>query len=158
VGGRVSITIPTCAARGLIETCIKSLRERTAYRNFEVVCVDNIPDDQVAWKLWLQQNADTVVPMPGPFNWSHFNNCGIAAASGEYVLLLNDDIEVIQPDWLDAMLEHVRRPEVAVVGPQLLYPDNKVQHAGMFLATRGIARHAFRFMPATEPGYFGLAL
>ncbi len=80
------------------------------------------------------------------------------AASGEYLLILNDDIEVVQPDWLDAMLEHVKRPEVAVVGPQLLYPDNKVQHAGMFLATPGTARHAFRFAQADEPGYFGLAL
>jgi len=154
----VSIIIPTCAARGYIETCIKSLRERTAYRNVEIVCVDNIPDSQVAWKLWLQQNADKVVPMPEAFNWSYFNNRGVEAASGEYLLFLNDDIEVTQPDWLDALLEHAQRPEVAVAGPQLLYPDGKVQHAGMFLATRGIARHAFRFAAADEPGYFGLAL
>ena len=158
VTGKVSIIIPTCAARGYIETCIRSLRERTAYRNFEIVCVDNIPDNQVAWKIWLQQNADKVVPMPDEFNWSHFNNFGVAAASGEYLLFLNDDIEVIQPDWLDAMLEHVDRPEVAVVGPQLVYPDSKVQHAGMFLATPGIARHAFRFATSDDPGYFGLAL
>ena len=156
--GMVSIIIPTCAARGYIETCIKSLRERTAYRNFEIICVDNIPDSQVAWKIWLQQNADKIVPMPDAFNWSHFNNRGVEAASGEYLLFLNDDIEMIQPDWLDALLEHAQRPEVAVVGPQLLYPDGKVQHAGMFLATRGIARHAFRFAAADEPGYFGLAL
>jgi ADP-heptose:LPS heptosyltransferase/GT2 family glycosyltransferase len=157
-GGMVSIIIPTCAARGYIETCIKSLRERTAYRNIEIVCVDNIPDTQVAWKIWLQQNADKVVPMPDAFNWSYFNNRGVEAASGDYLLFLNDDIEVMQPDWLDALLEHAQRPEVAVVGPQLLYPDGKVQHAGMFLATRGIARHAFRFAAADEPGYFGLAL
>ena len=58
VTGMVSIIIPTCAARGYIEACIRSLRERTAYRNFEIICVDNIPDNQVAWKLWLKQNAD----------------------------------------------------------------------------------------------------
>ncbi len=156
--GMVSIIIPTCAARGYIETCIKSLRERTDYRNIEIVCVDNIPGTQVAWKIWLQQNADKVVPMPNAFNWSYFNNRGAEAASGDYLLFLNDDIEVMQPDWLDVLLEHVHRPEVAVVGPQLLYPDGKVQHAGMFLATRGIARHAFRFAAADEPGYFGLAL
>jgi ADP-heptose:LPS heptosyltransferase/GT2 family glycosyltransferase len=158
VTGMVSIIIPTCAARGYIETCIKTLRERTAYRNIEIVCVDNIPDNHVAWKIWLQQNADVVVPMPDAFNWSHFNNRGVEAASGEYLLFLNDDIEVTQPDWLDAMLEHIQRPDVAVVGPQLLYPDNKVQHAGMFLATPGVARHAFRFAQSDEPGYFGLAL
>ncbi len=158
VTGMVSIIIPTCAARGYVENCIKTLRERTAYRNFEIVCVDNIPGDQVAWKIWLQQNADKIVPMPDAFNWSYFNNRGVDAASGEYLLFLNDDVEVVGPDWLDALLEHVQRPEVAVVGPQLLYPDNKVQHAGMFLATPGIARHAFRFAQADEPGYFGLAL
>ena len=158
VSGMVSIIIPTCAARGYIETCIKSIRERTAYRNFEIVCLDNIPDSQVAWKIWLQQSADKIVPMPDEFNWSRFNNVGAEAASGEYLLFLNDDIEVMQPDWLDALLEHVRRPEVGVVGPQLLYPDSKVQHAGMFLSTSGVARHAFRFSTADEPGYFGLAL
>ncbi len=64
VSGKVSIIIPTCAAQGYIETCVKSLRERTAYRNFEIICVDNIPDNQIAWKVWLQQNADKFVPMP----------------------------------------------------------------------------------------------
>jgi ADP-heptose:LPS heptosyltransferase/GT2 family glycosyltransferase len=156
--GLVSIIIPTCASRGFIESCIKSLRERTAYRNFEIICVENISEAQIAWKLWLQQNADTVVPAPDTFNWSHFNNLGVKHAKGEFLLFLNDDIEVMQSDWLDAMMEHAQRPEVAVVGPQLLYPDNKVQHAGMFLAKRGTARHAFRFAAADEPGYFGLAL
>jgi ADP-heptose:LPS heptosyltransferase/GT2 family glycosyltransferase len=158
VSGMVSIIIPTCAARGYVETCVKTLRDRTAYRNFELICVDNIPDDQIAWKIWLKQNFDKIVPMPDAFNWSYFNNRGAAVAAGEYLLFLNDDIEVIQPDWLDAMLEHVQRPEVAVVGPRLLYPDSKVQHAGMFLAAPGIARHAFRFAASDEPGYFGLAL
>ena len=158
VSGMVSIIIPTCGARGCIETCIKTLRDRTAYRNFEIICIDNIPNNQVAWKIWLKRNADKVVSMPDAFNWSRFNNRGVEAAAGEYLLFLNDDTEVEQPDWLDAMLEHVQRPEVAIVGPQLLYPDGKVQHAGMFLATLGTARHAFRFSAADEPGYFGLAL
>jgi ADP-heptose:LPS heptosyltransferase/GT2 family glycosyltransferase len=158
VSGKVSIIIPTCASKGYIETCIKSLRERTTYPNIEIVCVDNIPDDQIAWKIWLRKNADKVAVIAGAFNWSQFNNLGADVATGEYLLFLNDDIEVIQPDWLDALLEHAHRPEVAVVGPQLLYPDNKVQHAGMFLATPGTARHAFRFGAADEPGYFGLAL
>jgi hypothetical protein len=156
--GMVSIIIPTCAARGYVETCVKTLRERTAYRNFEIICVDNIPDRQMAWKLWLKQNFDKIVPVPDAFNWSYFNNRGAAVAAGEHLLFLNDDIEIMQPDWLDAMLEHVQRPEVAVVGPQLLYPDGKVQHAGMFLAAPGVARHAFRFAASDEPGSFGLAL
>jgi hypothetical protein len=138
VGGMVSIIMPTCAARGYVETCVKTLRERTAYRNFEIICVDNVPAEQIAWKQWLKQNCDKIVRIPDAFNWSYFNNRGAAVAAGEYLLFLNDDIEITQPDWLDAMLEHMQRPEVAMVGPQLLYPDKKVQHAGMFLATPGV--------------------
>ena len=155
--GKVSIIIPTCAAHGYIETCIRTLREKTAYRNFEIVCIDNIPAAEPRWKVWLQQNADQVLEIPDAFNWSRFNNIAAAATDGEYVLFLNDDIEISQPDWLDALLEHAQRPEVGVVGPQLLYPGGKVQHAGMFLGG-GVGRHAFRFAPHDDPGYFGLAL
>jgi lipopolysaccharide heptosyltransferase II len=93
-----------------------------------------------------------------PFNWSRFNNLTAAEAQGEFFLFLNDDVEVIESDWLDNLLEHAMRPEVGVVGPQLLYPDRRVQHAGLFLTRLGAARHAFRFLPEDEPGYFGLAL
>jgi ADP-heptose:LPS heptosyltransferase/GT2 family glycosyltransferase len=156
--GKVSIIIPTCAAHDHIETCVRTLRERTGYANFEIVCIDNIPAHQVGWKRWVAEHADKVVDIPEAFNWSRFNNRGVEAADGEYLLFLNDDIEVIDAGWLEAMLEHVQRPEVGIVGAQLSYPGGKVQHAGMFLATMGIARHAFRFSAADEPGYFGLAL
>jgi ADP-heptose:LPS heptosyltransferase/GT2 family glycosyltransferase len=158
VTGKVSIIIPTCAAKGYIETCINTLRDRTAYQNFEIVAIDNIPDAEMGWKIWLQQNADVIVDIPDAFNWSRFNNTAVDACDGEFLLFLNDDIEVIQDDWLNVLLEHMDRPEVAIVGPQLLYPDRKVQHAGMFLANNGIGRHAFRFAAQDEPGYFGLAL
>jgi GT2 family glycosyltransferase len=74
------------------------------------------------------------------------------------LLFLNDDIEIIQDDWLDAMMEHAQRQEVGITGPQLLYADGTVQHAGMFLSNNGIGRHAFRFAAKDDPGYFGLAL
>ncbi len=156
--GRVSIIIPTCAAHGYIETCINTLRAKTTYPDYEIVCIDNIPAADVAWKVWLAQHADKVVDIPDAFNWSVFNNRAAAAASGEYLLFLNDDIEIIQDDWLDAMMEHAGRPEVGITGPQLLYRDGKVQHAGMFLANNGIGRHAFRFAASDDPCYFGLAL
>jgi ADP-heptose:LPS heptosyltransferase/GT2 family glycosyltransferase len=155
--GKVAIIIPTCAAHGHIENCIATLRARTTYPNYEIVCVDNIPDSQMAWKVWLQQGADRIVDVPEAFNWSRFNNLAAAATDSEYLLFLNDDIEITQDDWLDVLLEHAQRPEVGIVGPQLLYPSGKVQHAGMFLGA-GIGRHAFRFAPAEDPGYFGLAL
>ena len=156
--GKVSIIIPTCAAKGYIETCITSLRAQTSYPDYEIIVVDNIPAENTYWKDWVGTHADQIVDIPDAFNWSNFNNRAAAAASGEYLLFLNDDIEIEQADWLDVLLENIQRPEVAIVGPQLLYPDRKVQHAGMFLTHAGIARHAFRFSDANDPGYFGLAL
>jgi len=156
--GKVSIIIPTCASNGYIETCINTLRARTTYPDYEIICIDNIPAHDVAWKVWLNQNADKVIEIQDSFNWSIFNNRASDLATGEYLLFLNDDIEIIQDDWLDALMEHAQRPEVGITGPQLLYRDGKVQHAGMFLANNGIGRHAFRFAAADDPCYFGLAL
>ncbi len=156
--GLVSVIIPTCAANGHIRTCLATLRARTAYRQIEIIAIDNIPAEMEADKAWLRETADKVVDIPEAFNWSRFNNLAAAVADGDFLLFLNDDIEVIQPDWLDAMLEHAQRDEIGIVGPQLLYPDRTVQHAGMFLAGPGLARHAFRYAAADEPGYFGLAL
>jgi ADP-heptose:LPS heptosyltransferase/GT2 family glycosyltransferase len=159
VGGKpkVSIIVPTCGAKGLVRACIESLRRVTAHRAIEIVAIDNIPGSMEADKAWLRQAADTVVPGLGAFGWAPFNNRAAAAATGDYLLFMNDDTEVAQPDWLDAMLEHAQRPEVGVVGARLLYPDGKVQHAGLFLAEAGTVRHAFRYAPGEEPGYFGLA-
>lgn len=156
--GKVSIIIPTCAANGYIATCLNTLRTRTSYRDIEIICIDNIPADMPEWKSVVRAGADKVVDIPDSFNWSRFNNRAAAVAEGEFLLFLNDDIEVQQMDWLEALLEHAQRPEVGVVGPQLLYPDRKVQHAGIFLVTLGVGRHSFRFQAEDDPGYFGLAL
>jgi ADP-heptose:LPS heptosyltransferase/GT2 family glycosyltransferase len=159
-GKWVSIIIPTCGARGLVRTCIKSLREHTRYRDFEVVCVENVPPGDAATREWLRENSDALVTCDEPFNWSKFNNLGAAAAraDSEYLLFLNDDIEIIEPEWLEAMLEHGQRDEVGVVGPLLLYPDRRIQHASLFMLEPGKARHAFRFAREDEPGPFGLTL
>jgi ADP-heptose:LPS heptosyltransferase/GT2 family glycosyltransferase len=156
--GRVSIIIPTCAAKGRIKTCIDTLRARTSYPDYEIICVDNIASSQRKWKGWLRKTADKVVEIVSAFNWSTFNNRASEVAIGEYLLFLNDDIEIVQDDWLEAMLEHAQRPEVGIVGPQLLYPDGTVQHAGMFLSDNGTGRHAFRGAAKDDPSYFGLAL
>ena len=155
----VSIIIPTRAAQGLIETCVSSIRRLTAYRNFEIVIIDNVAADDANGKAWVRDNADRLVPAPaGPFNWSRFNNAAASSAAGEYLLLLNDDVEVLEPDWLHALLEHAQRPEVGIVGGRLLYPDDTVQHAGMFLTGSATGRHAFRHKRRGQLGYFGLAL
>ena len=161
VAGRISVIIPTCGAGGLVRTVIKTLRATSAPtlaggRDLEIVILDNTPVRETRLRAWLRRQADVVIDMPGAFNWSRFNNIGARAATGEYLLFLNDDIETRQPDWLEAMLEHAQRTEVGVVGARLLYPDGTVQHGGQYLADTH-ARHAFRFAPAASPGPFGLA-
>ena len=156
--GRVSILIPTCAANGLIKTCLETFRARTAYRDYEIICIENIPKQRREWKAWLRSNADAVIETREPFNWSRFNNQAAKRATGQYLLFLNDDIEIIEPGWLDALLEQAQRPEVGVVGPLLLYPDRTVQEAGVMLDDAGRGRHAFRHLPENDPGYFGLAM
>ena len=162
VPGRVSVVMPTCAARGLVRAAIASIRATTAPavpdgREVEIVVVDNTPPHQAEDRAWLRAQADLVVDMPGAFNWSRFNNQGARSASGEFLLFLNDDVDAPAPGWLEALLEHAQRPEVGVVGARLLYPDGLVQHAGQYLAD-GHARHAFRFADAAAPGPFGLAM
>ena len=87
-----------------------------------------------------------------------FQQSRSSSSSRRFPPVLNDDVEIIQPEWLDALLEHAQRREVGAVGAQLLYPDRSVQHAGIFLASMAKGRHAFRFARSDDPGYFGLAL
>ena len=164
-GGKVSIIIPSIGARDHILRCVESIRKNSGGAEVEIVVVDNIRRRKItaegrAWKTWFRAHADLVVEVDEPFNWSRLNNLGAAAASGDYLLFLNDDVEVLHDDWLDVLIAEAERPEVGVVGAQLLYPDGKVQHAGMFLSRSmpGTARHAFRFAASDDPCYFGLAL
>src|SRR5207253_4173300 len=121
--GRVSILIPTCAAEGLIETCITTLRRVTAYRDYEIICIENIAPKDRKWRGWLRRHADRVIATTEKFNWARFSNLVATEAKGEYLLFLNDDIEFDDPEWLGALVEHAQRPEVGVVGPRLVYPD-----------------------------------
>ncbi len=158
VEGLVSVIIPTCAASGHVRNCIDSLQASTTVGQIEIICIENIPTAEAHWKEWLADNVDRVISTEETFNWARFNNLCAREASGEFLLFLNDDTEITRLDWLEAMLEVAALPGVGVVGPQLLYPDGRVQHAGMFLARAGLARHAFRMADADDPAYFGLAL
>ncbi|MGH7094617.1 MAG: glycosyltransferase family 2 protein, partial [Stellaceae bacterium] len=157
VGRRVSVIIPTHGARGLIKTSLDTLRRLTDYNDMEIIAVDDLPGTERAAKAWLRAHADKVIDGEVPFNWARHNNRAAKEAAGEFLLFLNDDVEIIEPGWLAAMLEHAARPEIGVVGPLLLYPDGTVQHAGMFLMAIGHARHAFRHQRRDAPAYFGLA-
>lgn len=152
----VSIIIQASGKRGQIETCIKSLRRSTGYQPTEIICVDHIPDDQVARKKWLRRKASKVVSATDN-HWSRSNNQVVHECRGEFLLFLDEDAEAVQSDWLAALVEHAQRNEVAVVGPQLLSPDGRVKQAGIFLTTEGLIRSAFHLEAADERGYFGLA-
>jgi GT2 family glycosyltransferase len=154
----VSIVIPTRDGVELLRKCIGSILERSTYRNFEILVLENESRERETLDYLAALPAPhRAVPYRAPFNWSAINNFGARSARGQYLLFLNNDTEVIEPSWIEAMLEHAQRPEVGVVGAKLLYADGSIQHAGAVIGTCGTAGHAFRRLPASHGGYFGLA-
>jgi len=153
---KVSIIIPTKDSVQLLRQCIESVETRSAYRNFEIIVVDNASADAETL-AYLAALPYQVLRYPGPFNFSAINNQAARTANGSHLLFLNDDTQVIAPDWLEALLEHSQREEVGVVGAKLLYPNGTIQHAGMGLDPRRIALHLNRFRGPWEHGPLGLA-
>jgi GT2 family glycosyltransferase/SAM-dependent methyltransferase len=154
----VSIIIPTRDRYELLSQCVKSVEEKTSYTHFEIVVLDNdsIEPDTLAYLEAITERW-RVHRCSGSFNFSRINNLGVAQAKGDYLLFLNNDTQVVRADWLDAMLEHAQRPEVGAVGAKLLYPDGRIQHAGVVLGIGGVAGHAFKHVPSGAPNYFDLA-
>jgi GT2 family glycosyltransferase len=150
----VSIVIPTKDAPQHISRCLDSIFERTSYPRFEVVVVDNGTTDPRALAA-IRKHPVQVVPFAEPFNFSVANNRGVEATRGETLVLLNNDTEVIDRDWLEQLVAHLHAPGVGIVGPVLLYPDRSVQHAGVVLGFRGTADHVMRGFPADSDGYAG---
>ncbi len=156
----VTAVIPTGGNLGLLRPCLDDLLERTHYSNLEILLVDNSSGSDVERLAEeLAQRYPNVHRVPDsrkPFNFSALVNAAIPHVATPYVLMLNDDITVIDPDWLLAMVEHIQRPEVGIVGAKLLYPDNTIQHAGVILGPFGGSVHVFKRMPGDEAGYFSL--
>ncbi len=151
---KVSIIIPTKNAPELIGRCLDTIFGKTTYPNFEVIVVDNGTTDPQA-KACLAKHPVKIVPFNERFNYSKANNLGAAAATGEYLLLLNNDTEVTDPTWLGALVAFMQLPKVGAVGPMLLYPNRSVQHAGVALGLRGTADHVMRGSPPDADGYAG---
>lgn len=148
----VSIIVPTRDQLPLLQRCIETLVETTAYDRYEIIVVDNDSQESDA-RAYLDQLAFLapdrirVLAYPQPFNFAAMNNRAAEIARGEYLLLLNNDTAVLHPDWLDVMLGHAQRPEVGVVGARLLYQDGTLQHAGVVLGLCGCADHLFTHSP-----------
>ncbi len=153
----VSIVIPTAYTGRMLDRCLASVRERSTYSNLEVVLVDSsagaLPADLPA----LRGVEHSIVACEGAFNYSRACNLGAAAATGDYLLFANDDVEVTTADWIERLLEHAQIDGVGPVGAKLTYPDGTIQHAGVNLAPiAGGAAHMFALLPGCAGGYQGL--
>jgi len=156
----VSIVIPSASRSATIRgrqswfvlECVSSIRRLSTYKNVEIIVLDNndMPEELAAALGPLEIRR---VPFIGEFNLTRKINLGASQARGEQLILLNDDIEVITPDWIEAMLEFAQQPQIGAVGAQLLFPDDTQQHTGVILLN-GNPRHPFYGMPAGHPGYF----
>jgi GT2 family glycosyltransferase len=148
---RISLIIPVRDRIDLLARCLESVISKTTYAPYEIVVVDNDSQSAEA-REYFARLEHRVLHFSGPFNYSAINNFAVENCDSPWLLFLNDDIEVIDQNWLTIMAEHVQRPEVGAVGPRLLYPDDTVQHAGVVVGVGGIAEHAFRGLPAESPG------
>jgi GT2 family glycosyltransferase len=152
----VSVIIPTRDHADLLRGCLEGLLHRTRYTNLEVLIVDNDSVEPATLALFDEARRDErvrVMRFPGPFNYSRMNNEAVRAARGELILLLNNDIEVIGPDWLDEMVSHAVRPEIGAVGAKLLFRNDLVQHGGVLVGMGGVAGHLSLLMADDDPGY-----
>lgn len=152
----VSLIIPTRDHPDLLQTCISSIQEKTEYWPYEIILLDNQSRDPKALRLLRELDRHPgirVLSWDRPFNYSEINNFGVTQAKGAVLAFLNNDLEVISPEWLTEMITHVCRSEVGCVGAKLLYPDHTIQHSGVILGIGGVAGHAHRFFEADHPGY-----
>ena len=156
----VSIIIPFKDKIDVLKKCVSSILEKSTYRNFELILVDNRSEETATQEYLKQVVSNSQVRLlkyDGHFNYSRINNLAAQEAKGEVLILLNNDTEVITPGWIEAMLEQVLRPDVGAVGAKLVYPDHTIQHAGVVIGIRGIANCAFNRKPELDHGYFGQA-
>jgi len=153
----VSVIVPTRDRAELLAQCADGVLNSTAYQPLELLIVDNgsvEPQTKALFKRLRKDPRVRILAAPGPFNFSALNNRAAAEAKGEILLLLNNDISMIRPDWLDEMVAQAVRPNVGAVGARLLYPDGKVQHAGVVIGINGVAGHLLYHAPGDEPGYY----
>lgn len=153
----VSILIPNKDQKETLMHCIHSVLETSTWKILEILIIENNSEREETFACYRELEKDPrirILTYPGKtFNYSAINNFGVQQAKGEYLLFLNNDIEVITPDWIEQMLGNCQRPEVGIVGAKLYYPDNTIQHAGIIIGIGGIAGHAFLGLARAKSGY-----
>jgi GT2 family glycosyltransferase len=151
----VSVLIPNRDSVGMLGRCLDSIAQ-SGYANYEVLVLENASEhpDTFAYYRHLERLGNVrIVPWTKPFNYAAINNFGATRARGEVLLFLNNDVEAINPDWLEWLVKHALRPEVGAVGAKLLYADDTIQHAGIVVGMGGIAGHVHRQFPRDADGY-----
>lgn len=153
---KVSILIPTRDKAELLRFCLGSLLEKTSYTNYEVIIIDNGSVEPETFAYFEEVKADKrvrVIRDERPFNFSQLNNKGVAQAKGSYVCLMNNDIEILTPDWLEEMVSFAQQPDVGCVGARLWYPDDTLQHGGVLIGFFDVAGHMHKHIKRGETGY-----
>ena len=155
----VSIIIPFKDKPALLDACLDSILNRSSYRNFEIIGVSNNSEEALTHERMAHfSDADPRVRFIEhnvPFNFSEICNVGVEQAQGKYIVLLNNDIEIVTPDWIENMLQHAQRENVGAVGCKLLFPDGRIQHAGVVAGMVGAAGHPHKLFPESHIGYHG---
>lgn len=157
----ISVIIPNKDHTDDLDICLKSLYEKSSYKNFEVIIVENNSTEKETFEYYealTQKHGNIkIVTWKGNFNYSAINNFGVNYAKGEYILLLNNDVEIINGSCLEEMLMFAQRKDVGAVGAKLYYSDDTVQHAGVILGLGGTAGHAHKHFGRSHPGYMARA-
>lgn len=155
----ISIIIPTRDYVDILKKCIDSIYEKTTYKNFEIIVANNDSKEEETLNFFKEYKKKyknfKVVDCIMDFNYSKINNIAVNKAKGEYIVLLNNDTEIITEDWLSIMVGYAMQEHIGTVGAKLLYPDYTVQHAGVILGLGGVASHAYIGSPRDDIGMYG---
>lgn len=156
----VSVIIPTKNGYDNIDRVLKSIIDRTTYRNYEVIVADNGSTNPAMKELYRRYQKEMgkrlrIESIDIPFNFSRINNLAAKTANGKYLLFLNDDTEVISPSWMSKMVSFAQQDRIGVVGAKLYFGDETIQHAGIVLGLGGVAGHILAGTPRSHVGYFG---
>ena len=156
--GTVSIIIPFKDQVSMLSACVDSIIAKAGYEQFEILLVSNNSTEKETFNYLKHiQSVDpriVVLEFNNPFNYSEINNWAVKKSKGEFILLLNNDIEAISDNWLRAMVEHIQNEKVGIVGAKLIYEDDTIQHAGVIIGIGGVAGHSHRHSPADSNGYY----
>ena len=151
-----SVIVPTRNGAAFLATCAEGVLRRTDFPSLQLIIVDNGSDEPRTLELLDELAADRrvdILKAPGPFNFAALNNLAASSATGQLLVLLNNDVEIRDEGWLAELERLAALDEVGAVGARLLYPDGTIQHAGLLLGPEGAATHVGRHFPADEPGY-----